>query len=122
MGQIQEELQEFFVALRTWKYWYMLFMLAVGCFAFSLVVHGILIPQHFFAGGLTGLTLFFYDSISDYVSLSVLIVLLNIPILFVGYREFSVKYMLTSIIGMSIYSVSLELTAVSYTHLRAHET
>ena len=102
MNQIQEELQEFFVALRTLKYWYMLLMLAVGCFAFSLVVHGILIPQHFFAGGLTGLTLFFYDSISDYVSLSVLIVLLNIPILFVGYREFSVKYMLTSIIGMSL--------------------
>ena len=50
MNQIQEELQEYFVALRTWKYWYMLFMLAVGCFAFSLVVHGILIPQHFFAG------------------------------------------------------------------------
>ena len=44
MNQIQEELQEFFVALRTWKYWYMLFMLAVGCFSFSLVVHGILIP------------------------------------------------------------------------------
>ena len=110
MSQIQEELQEFFVALRTWKYWYMLLMLSFGCFAFSLVVHGILIPQHLFAGGLTGLTLFFYDSISDYVSLSVLIVLLNIPILFVGYREFSVKYMLTSIIGMSIYSVSLKLT------------
>ena len=80
-----------------------------GCFTFSFVVHGILIPQHFFAGGLTGLTLFFYDSISDYVSLSVLIVLLNIPIFFVGYREFSVKYMLTSIIGMSIYSLSLKL-------------
>ena len=98
MSQIQEELQEFFVALRTWKYWYMLLMLTAGCFSFSLVVHGILIPQHFFASGLTGLTLFFYDSISDYVSLSVLIVLLNIPILFVGYREFSVKYMFTSII------------------------
>ena len=50
MNQIQEELQEFFVALRTLKYWYMIFMLAVGCFAFSLVVHAILIPQHFFAG------------------------------------------------------------------------
>ena len=114
MSQIKEELQEFFVALGTWKYWYMLLMLTVGCFAFSLVVHGILIPQHFFAGGVTGLTLFFYDSISDYVSLSVLILLLNIPILFVGYREFSVKYMLTSIIGMSIYSVSLKLTEGAY--------
>ena len=114
MSQIQEELQEFFVALRTLRYWNMLLMLTVGCFSFSLVVHGILIPQHFFAGGLTGLTLFFYDSISDYVSLSVLILLLNIPILFLGYREFSGKYMLTSIIGMGIYSVSLKLTEGAY--------
>ena len=114
MSQISEELKEFFVALRTWKYWYMVSMLTVGCFTFSFVVHGILIPQHFFAGGLTGLTLFFYDSVSDYVSLSVLIVLLNIPIFFVGYREFSLKYMLTSIIGMSIYSVSLKVTERAY--------
>jgi len=110
MSQIEEELKEFFVALSTLKYWYMLLMLTAGCFTFSFVVHGILIPQHFFAGGLTGLTLFFYDSISDYVSLSILIVLLNIPIFFVGYREFSLKYMLTSIIGMIIYSISLKIT------------
>tara|TARA_B100000579_G_scaffold400363_1_gene381956 strand:+ start:187 stop:1122 length:936 start_codon:yes stop_codon:yes gene_type:complete len=114
MSPISEELKEFFVALRTWKYWYMISMLTFGCFTFSFVVHGILIPQHFFAGGLTGLTLFFYDSVSDYVSLSVLIVLLNIPIFFVGYREFSLKYMLTSIIGMSIYSVSLKVTERAY--------
>jgi len=114
MSQIHGELKEFFVALRTWKYWYMLFMLSVGCFSFSTVVHGILIPQHFFAGGVTGLTLFFYDSISDYVSLSVLILLLNIPIFILGYREFSLKYMLTSIIGMCIYSISLEVTEGVY--------
>ena len=114
MIQIEEELKEYFVVLCTWKYWYMLLMITVGCFTFSFVVHGILIPQHFFAGGLTGLTLFFYDSVSDYVSLSVLILLLNIPIIFLGYREFSLKYMLTSIIGMSIYSVSLKLTERAY--------
>ena len=114
MSQIREELKEFFVALCTLKYWYMILMLTLGCFTFSFVVHGILIPQHFFAGGVTGLTLFFYDSVSDYVSLSVLIVILNIPIFFVGYREFSLKYMLTSIIGMGIYSVSLKLTERAY--------
>ncbi len=111
---MREELKEFFDALSTFKYWYMILMLTVGCFTFSFVVHGILIPQHFFAGGVTGLTLFFYDSVSDYVSLSVLIVLLNIPIFILGYREFSLKYMLTSIIGMGIYSLSLKLTEKAY--------
>ena len=111
---MREELKEFFDALSTFKYWYMILMLTVGCFTFSFVVHGILIPQHFFAGGVTGLTLFFYDSVSDYVSLSVLIVLLNIPIFILGYIEFSLKYMLTSIIGMGIYSLSLKLTEKAY--------
>ena len=91
MSQIQEELQEFFVALRTWKYWYMLLMLTVGCFAFSLVVHGILIPQHFFAGGLTGLTLFFYDSISDF--------LVNVDVMFDCFNHCSSSFVLISIIG-----------------------
>jgi uncharacterized membrane-anchored protein YitT (DUF2179 family) len=114
MSQIQEDFQDFLRSLRTVKYWYMLLMLMLGCIAFSFVVNGILIPQHFFAAGLTGITLFFYDYISDYISLSLLIILLNIPIFFVGYREFSVKYMLTSLIGMSMYSASLKLTEGAY--------
>ena len=36
--------------------------------------------------------------------------ILNIPIFLLGFREFSLKFILTSIIGVIIYTLSLRLT------------
>jgi len=110
MNQLKVDFKEFVQALSTWKYWRMLAVLALGCFAFSSVVNGILLPHHFFAGGLTGLGLLFYESIKEYMPFSLLYVLMNIPIFIIGFREFSLKFILTSLIGMGLYTISLELT------------
>ena len=110
MNQLHEDFREFIISLRSLKYWYMLLVLAFGCFVFSVVVNGILIPHNFFASGLTGLALLFYDSIKDYLPFSLLYTLMNIPIFLIGFREFSLKFILTSLIGMGLYSTSLELT------------
>ncbi len=110
MNYLKEDFQEFTNALRTLKFWYMLLTLTLGCFIFSFVVNGILLPYNFFAGGLAGLTLLFYDSIKEYISFSLLYALLNIPIFIIGFREFSLKFIITSLIGMGIYSLSLQLT------------
>ena len=99
MNYLKEDFQEFTNALRTLKFWYMLLTLTLGCFIFSFVVNGILLPHNFFAGGLTGLALLFYDSIKEYISISLLYVLLNIPIFIIGFREFSLKFIITSQIG-----------------------
>ena len=63
MNYLKEDFQEFTNALRTWKFWYMLLTLTLGCFIFSFVINGILLPNNYFAGGLAGLALLFYDSI-----------------------------------------------------------
>ena len=110
MNQFKVDFKEFNQALFTWKYWRMLAVLTLGCFTFSSVVNGILIPHHFFAGGLTGLGLLFYDSIKEFMPFSLLYVLMNIPIFFIGYREFSLKFIMTSLIGMSLYTLSLGMT------------
>jgi len=89
MNQLKVDFKEFVQALFTWKYWRMLLVLALGCLAFSSVVNGILLPHHFFAGGLTGLGLLFYESIKEYIPFSLLYVLMNIPIFIIGFREFS---------------------------------
>jgi len=81
-----------------------------GCTVFSCVVNGILIPHHFFSGGITGLALLFYDFIQDFLPFGILIALLNIPIFIIGFREFTLKFIVTSIIGVVIFSFSLELT------------
>ena len=110
MNQFKVDFKEFKQALFTWKYWRMLAVLALGCFTFSSVVNGILIPHHFFAGGLTGLGLLFHDSIKEFIPFSLLYALMNIPIFIIGYREFSLKFIMTSLIGMSLYTISLGLT------------
>ena len=110
MNQFKLDFKEFKQALFTWKYWRMLAVLALGCFTFSSVVNGILIPHHYFAGGLTGLGLLFHDSIKEFIPFSLLYALMNIPIFIIGFREFSLKFIMTSFIGMGFYTVSLWLT------------
>ncbi|MDE0792252.1 MAG: YitT family protein [SAR324 cluster bacterium] len=110
MNQFKVDFKEFKQGLFTWKYWRMLAVLALGCFTFSSVVNGILIPHHFFAGGLTGLGLLFHDSIKEFIPFSLLYALMNIPIFIIGYREFSLKFIMTSLIGMGLYTGSLGLT------------
>ena len=110
MNQFKVDFKEFKQGLFTWKYWRMLAVLALGCFTFSSVVNGILIPHHFFAGGLTGLGLLFHDSIKEFIPFSLLYALMNIPIFIIGYREFSLKFIMTSLIGMSLYTISLGMT------------
>jgi len=110
MHKLRQDYKEFRQALLTFKFWWMLLVITFGCFTFSSVVNGILIPHHFFAGGLTGIAILFYEYIKFLVPFSVLIAILNLPIFLIGFREFSLKYILTSIIGVVIYSTSLELT------------
>ena len=54
MNQFKLDFKEFVQALFTWKYWWMLAVLALGCLAFSSVVNGILLPHHFFFGVCVG--------------------------------------------------------------------
>ena len=110
MSPFKEELQEYLDALKSWKYWYMILTLTMGCILFSFVVNGILLPQHFFAGGLTGLSLLIYDGINQVIPFNGIYFLMNIPIFLIGYREFSFKFIMTSIVGMMMYTLSLELT------------
>jgi len=110
MNQFKVDVKEFKQALFTWKYWWMLLVLSLGSFSFSVVVNGILIPHNFFAGGLTGLGLLFHDSIKEFIPFSLLYALMNIPIFIIGYREFSLKFILTSLIGVFLYTISLEMT------------
>ena len=88
---MKEQIQELLDDLRSWRFWYTLLMMVVGCAIFGTVVNAILVPQNYFAGGATGLALLIY-SLTDSVSLGVLYALINIPIFFVGFREFALLY------------------------------
>ena len=109
---MKEQIQELLNDLRSWRFWHTLLMMVIGCTIFGTVVNTILIPQNYFAGGATGLALLIY-SLTDQISLGILYALINIPIFIVGFREFSLRYIVLSLCGMLIYSMALEWVHVS---------
>ena len=52
--KMKEQIQELLDDLRSWRFWYTLLMMVVGCAIFGIVVNEILVPQNYFAGGATG--------------------------------------------------------------------
>tara|TARA_Y100001970_G_C14248265_1_gene869878 strand:- start:4238 stop:5143 length:906 start_codon:yes stop_codon:yes gene_type:complete len=110
MRNIKRDFKEFQQALLTLKFWWMLFAMTLGCLIFSTVVNAVLIPHHFFSGGLTGIALLIFDYSQDFLHISILIAILNIPIFILGFKEFSFKFIFTSFLGVIIYSFSLEIT------------
>ncbi len=110
MNQFREEMKDVMDAFGSISFWRTLLFTQLGCLAFALVINGILIPQHFFSGGLMGISLLIRSLSGEQAPLSVLYVLLNIPIFLLGYRAFSLRFIVVSLLGMAILSISLELT------------
>ena len=104
---MKEQIQELLNDLCSWRFWHTLLMMVIGCTIFGAVVNTILVSQNYFAGGATGLALLIY-SLTDRISLGILYALINIPIFIVGFREFSLRYIVLSLCGMLIYSLALE--------------
>ena len=110
MNDFKEELKDLFIHVRGWTFWRTLLMIQAGCFLFGLVVNGILIPQNFFSGGLMGIALLIRSISGESFPLSLLYILLNIPLFLLGYRNFSLRFIFVSLLGMGILSINLELT------------
>ena len=58
-----------------------------------------------------GISLLILSLSGNWISLSLLLVLLNIPLFFLGFRSFSLRFLLISLVGMLIFSFNLEWTA-----------
>ena len=110
MNSFKEELQDLSDFVRRFAFWRTLLMIQIGCFIFGCVVNGILIPQNFFAGGLMGISLLIRTLSGDWISLSLLFILLNLPLFLLGYRSFSLRFLVISLMGMGILSLNLEWT------------
>ena len=112
MSPIKEELKDLSQFVRRWAFWRTLLMIQLGCFLFGWVISGILIPQNFFAGGLIGISLLIISLSGDWISLSLLYILLNIPLFLLGYRSFSLRFS-TQKLNSSIRANALLISSVS---------
>lgn len=109
-AQLGWELGEIRNDLRSPRFYRMLGAMAVGLVLCATAINGILIPHHFFSGGTSGLSLMVYY-LSEWPSLGIIYLILNIPLFVVGWREYALRYVLVSMVGVMIYSLALEFTA-----------
>ena len=57
-----------------------------------------------------GISLLILTLSGDWISLSLLYILLNLPLFLLGYRSFSLRFLVISLMGMGILSLNLEWT------------
>ncbi len=92
---------------RAWKDF---FLITIGIFSAAFGFKGFLLTNHFIDGGATGISLLI--SAITKVSLPLLIILVNIPFVFMGYKVVSTKFAIKT--AIAIAGLSLVLATVTF--------
>jgi uncharacterized membrane-anchored protein YitT (DUF2179 family) len=85
-----------------------LFLITAGSLLCAVAINGILIPNNFLAGGISGLSLFIYY-LFPFLPVGVIYFLLNIPLFVVGWLFVGRRFFFYSLAGMAILSAALLL-------------
>lgn len=83
-------------------------LITAGSMLCVLAINGILIPQQFLAGSITGLTLLIHF-IWPKLPVGIIYFFLNVPIYALGWKYVGRRFFLYSIVGLFIFSGALEL-------------
>lgn len=102
-SDFDEAYKKFKIKLRHEFINYLLLSLGIVSAGFGL--KGFLLPNSFIDGGITGISLLL--SIKGHFSLPILIVLLNIPFLFIGLKQLGLGFVLKTMFGILGFSVCL---------------
>lgn len=92
---------------RAWKDF---FLITIGIFSAAFGFKGFLLTNHFIDGGATGISLLI-SAITN-VSLPLLIIVVNIPFVFMGYKVVSTKFAIKT--AIAIAGLSLVLATVTF--------
>jgi uncharacterized membrane-anchored protein YitT (DUF2179 family) len=83
------------------------FLIALGVLSAGFGLKGFLLPNNFIDGGVTGISLL--ASFITGISLSILIVAINIPFLYMGYRQIGKNFAIKSAIGIVLLALAILL-------------
>lgn len=97
------EKQSLISKLTAWNTWKDFLFIAIGICMASIGLKGFLLPNGFFDGGAMGMSLLL--ELLTPVNLSVLIVLVNIPFILLGARQFSISFAIKS--SLAIFGLAL---------------
>lgn len=106
---VKDDFHDLAHSINTWGFWKSVLMTAVGCTIFSIGINGILIPHKYLSSGTTGIALVLFYLLKG-PSLGLIYWLINIPILIVGWRSMSLKYVVLAIIGVFVSGAAMQLT------------
>jgi len=109
MARLRWDLEELLRALRGWRFYRTLAAMAAGITLTSIVLNSVVLPARLFPAGITGIAALIYY-LFDRPSIGIGYLLLNIPLFVIGWREFALKYVVTSLLGVFMFSAALELT------------
>lgn len=83
------------------------FLIVLGCGLSAFAVECVLVPNSILDGGVTGISIIL--NILFGWKLSLLIVLINIPFLYIGFKNLGFKFLIKAIFSIVVFSLLLEL-------------
>jgi uncharacterized membrane-anchored protein YitT (DUF2179 family) len=109
MSELQWELRELGRALRTWRFYSTLIVMAAGLTLCAIATNAIVLRDALASSGVSGIAVLIYY-VTGRPSVGVLYLLLNVPLFILGWREYTLKYIFIASIGVVQFSVLLEVT------------
>lgn len=83
-------------------------MVLTGAFIASIAVNALYVPNQILSGGVTGIAILL--NLKFGLNISLIIILLNMPIFFFGYKMIHREFIFYSLIGMLANSIFIQLT------------
>jgi len=87
-------------------------LITLGSALCAVAINGILVPQKFLSGGVTGMALLIYYMLPG-LSLGGIYLVLNIPLFILGWKFVGLRFFLYSIVGMMVFSGFIELIKIT---------
>ncbi len=106
---VKDDFYDLVHSLNSWKFWQTIAIMCVGLTFFSIGINAILVPHKFISSGATGIALILYYVFGS-PSVGTIYWLLNIPILLVGWRTMSMKFVVLAVLGVFISGLTMQLT------------
>lgn len=89
-----------------------LIVMAIGCFISAFGYNALVIPAHLLSGGLTGISQIIHHFVP--VNVGIFYLILNIPLLFLGYKYLGKKFSLYTIYGTVLLSFFLYIIPIKH--------
>jgi uncharacterized membrane-anchored protein YitT (DUF2179 family) len=88
-----------------------LILIFSGCILCAIAVNGIIVPNHFATGGLTGLCIIVHNFM-PFISLGLIYLLINIPLFILAWMNVGRRFFFYSLLGALVFTVSLKFIHV----------